>query len=121
MERASYSTDLTDRQFKIIQKYLPLPSKTGRPMGYALREIINAIFYLIHTGCQWRELPHDFPKWASVYNYFRKWKRDETWFLIHQAIHRDLRQDQGQNAEPSAAMIDSQSVKTSQLARNSRV
>jgi putative transposase len=116
MERAAYSTDLTDRQFEIIQKYLPLPSKIGRPRLYALREILNAIFYLVHTGCQWRELPHDFPKWASVYYYFRKWKQDETWFLIKQAIHTDLRQDQGKNAEPSAAMIDSQSVKASQMA-----
>ena len=116
MERAAYSTDLTDRQFEIIQKYLPLPSTAGRPRIYALREILNAIFYLVHTGCQWRELPHDFPKWASVYYYFRKWKQDETWFFIKQAVHTDLRQDQGKNAEPSAVMIDSQSVKASQMA-----
>jgi putative transposase len=116
MERAAYSTDLTDRQFEIIQKYLPLPSTTGRPRIYALREILNAIFYLVHTGCQWRELPHDFPKWASVYYYFRKWKQDETWFFIKQAVHTVLRQDQGKNAEPSAVMIDSQSVKASQMA-----
>ena len=116
MERAAYSTDLTDRQFGIIQKYLPLPSKTGRPRRYPLREILNAIFYFVHTGCQWRELPHDFPKWTSVYYYFRKWKQDETWFLVKQAIHTDLRRDQGKNAEPSAVMIDSQSVKTAQMA-----
>ena len=90
MERAGYSTDLTDRQLEIIQKYLPSPSKTGRSRSYALREILNAIFYLVHTGCQWRELPHDFPKWTSVYYYFRKWKQDETWFLVKQAIHTDL-------------------------------
>ena len=118
MERATYSTDLTDRQFEIIQKYLPSPSITGRPRTYALREILNAIFYLVHTGCQWRELPHDFPKWTSVYYYLRKWKQNETWFLIHQAIHQDLRQEQGKNAEPSAVMIDSQSVKTAQMAES---
>ncbi len=118
MERASYSTDLTDRQFEIIRKYLPSPSMTGRPRLYDFREILNAIFYLVHTGCQWRELPHDFPKWASVYYYFRKWKQNETWFLIHQAIHQDLREEQGKNAEPSAAMIDSQSVKTAQMAES---
>ena len=116
MERASYSTDLSDKQFEIILKYLPSPATTGRPRVYALREILNAVFYLIHSGCQWRELPHDFPPWASVYYYFRKWKKDETWILIHQVIHQDLRQAQGKNAEPSAAMIDSQSVKTSQMA-----
>ena len=116
MERASYSTDLSDKQFEIILKYLPSPATTGRPRVYALREILNAVFYLIHSGCQWRELPHDFPPWASVYYYFRKWKKDETWILIHQVIHQDLRQAQGKNAEPSAAMIDRQSVKTSQMA-----
>ncbi|XCN71796.1 MAG: IS5 family transposase [Candidatus Electrothrix aestuarii] len=116
MERASYSTDLTDIQFEIINKFLPSPSKTGRPRSYALREILNAIFYLVHTGCQWREIPHDFPKWTSVYYYFRKWKRDGTWFLVKQAIHTDLREEQGKNAEPSAVMIDSQSVKTAQMA-----
>ena len=81
MERASYSTDLSDKQFEIILKYLPSPATTGRPRVYALREILNAVFYLIHSGCQWRELPHDFPPWASVYYYFRKWKKDETWIL----------------------------------------
>ena len=116
MERAGYSTDLTDRQLEIIQKYLPSPSKTGRPRSYALREILNAIFYLVHTGCQWRDLPHDFPKRTSVYYYFRKWKQDETWFLVKQAIHTDLRRDRGKNAEPSAVMIDSQSVETAQTA-----
>lgn len=116
MERAGYSTDLTDRYFEIIQKYLPSPSKTGRPGFYALREILNAVFYSVHTGCQWRELPHDFPKRAGVYYYFRKWKQDETRFLVKQAIHTDQRQDQGKNTEPSAVMIDSQSVKTAQIA-----
>ncbi len=73
-------------------------------------------FIWVHTGCQWRELPHDFPKRAGVYYYFRKWKQNETRFLVHQAIHRDFRQDQGKNAEPSAAIIDSQSVRTSRMA-----
>ncbi len=116
MERANYRTDLSEQQFERINKYLPLASKTGRPRKYELREILSAIFYLVHSGCQWRALPHDFPPWASVYYYFRKWKEDETWFLVHQALHQELREAQGKNASPSAAMIDSQSVKTSQMA-----
>jgi len=68
MERAIYSTDLTDRQFEIIQKYFPSPSIIGRPRSYALRGILNAIFYLVHTGCQWRELPHDFPLIVKVHD-----------------------------------------------------
>ena len=72
-------------------------------------------FYLVYTGCQWRELPHDFPLWQSVYYHFRKWTNNETWFLAHQMIHSDLREKVGKNPEPSAAMIDSQSVKASQM------
>ncbi len=74
MERASYRTDLSEQQFEHINKYLPLASKIGRLRKYELSEILNAIFYWVHSGCQWRALPHDFPPWASVYYYFRKWK-----------------------------------------------
>jgi len=91
-------------------------SKAGRPIELDLREIINAILYLIHTGCQWRELPHDFPLWNSVYYHFSKYKKHQTWELIHREIHRQLRHESGKDPEPSAAIIDSQSVKASQMA-----
>lgn len=117
MERAAYSTDLKDVQWAIILPFLTLTSsKVGRPAKYALREIINAIFYLVHTGCQWREIPHDFPPWRSVYYYFRKY--DQLWSTIHRAAHSTLREDLGKKPEPSAAIIDSQSVKASQMAES---
>lgn len=117
MERATYSSDLTDKQWQIIEPLLALPSsRAGRPSKYNLREVINAIFYIVHTGCQWRELPHDFPKWQSVYYYFSKYKKNDRWSLIHMSIHRDLREQLGKDPEPSAAIIDSQSVKTAQMA-----
>ena len=76
MERTKYSSDLTDRQWEIIKPLLMLPeSRAGRPPKYELREIINAVLYIVHTGCQWREMPHDFPKWQSVYYYFNKYKK----------------------------------------------
>jgi len=116
MERKKYKTDINDNQWEKVSNLLENNSKIGRPRKYDLREIINAIFYLVHTGCQWRELPHDFPPWRSVYYYFRKWKNKETWFLVHQMIHCNLRKKVGKNPEPSGAMIDSQSVKASQMA-----
>lgn len=117
MERVPYSSDLNDIQWAIIMPLLILStSKAGRPAKYPLREIINAILYLVHTGSQWRELPHDFPPWRSVYYYFRKY--DQLWPTIHRAIHSALREDLGKKPEPSAAIIDSQSVKASQMAES---
>lgn len=117
MERSKYTTDLSDGQWEIIAPLLIVPSSNAeRPRKYDLQEIVNAILYLVHTGCQWRELPHDFPPWSSVYYYFRKYKKNQFWYLTHMAIHRDLREKVGKNPEPSAAMIDTQSVKTAQMA-----
>lgn len=117
MERARYSTDLTDKQWEIFSPLLEVSSSNaGRPRKYDLREIMNAVLYLVHTGCQWRELPHDFPPWCSVYYYYRKYRNKETWHHIHMSIHQLIRELSGRNPEPSAAMIDSQSVKTSQMA-----
>ena len=119
MERTKYTTDLSKKQWEIISPLLIIPSSNaGRPPKYALEEILNAILYLVHTGCQWRELPHDFPPWSSVYYYFRKYKNKQIWHLVHMSIHRDLREKSGKNPEPSAAMIDTQSVKTSQMAES---
>ena len=81
-----------------------------------MRLIINAIFYAVKSGCQWRMLPHDMPPWQTVYYHFRKWKADDTWLLIHQALHEQTRRDGGKEPSPTAAIIDSQSVKTTELA-----
>ena len=115
MERTRYSTDLTDKQWEVFAVFfIVFSSKVGRPPKYCLREIINAIFYLVHTGCQWRELPHDFPPWPTVYYHFRKY--DLNWASIHRSLHADLREKSGRKPEPTAAIIDSQSVKTSSMA-----
>jgi len=116
MEAIKYQTDLTDKQWETIQKYFPKHSGRGRKRKWELRSVINAILYLVYTGCQWRMLPKDFPPWQSVYYHFNKWRKDESWFLIHQFLHQHIRIDSGRNPEPSAAIIDSQSVKTTELA-----
>ena len=78
------------------------------------REIVNAIFYVLRTGCQWRMLPHDLPPWQTVYTYFRNWRRDGTWQRIHDTLRRQVRQAAGRHPQPSAAILDSQSVKTTE-------
>jgi len=114
-----YPTDLTDAQWEDLKRYLPDPCNQGRKMKWSYREIINGILYLVTTGCQWRMLPHDYPPWQTIYYHFRKWKQNGTWQMIHQAIHRQVRLSAGKNAEPTSAVIDTQSVKTTELA-NSR-
>jgi putative transposase len=139
MTRKSYQTDLTDEQrelaesgllilWEIIEPLIPPPKPGGRPRKTDIREVINAIFYLLRSGCAWRLLPHDFPPWQTVYNYFRQWKkvsdftslsstdrksetrRDGTWKRIHDALHQECRKEDGRELEPSASIIDSQSV-----------
>ena len=114
----SYPTDLTDEQWDHLSPYLPHKTGRGRRLKWELRVIINAILYVNYTGCQWRMLPHDFPPWQTVYYHFRKWQQDDTWFLVHQAIHQDARMHAGKEPEPTGAIIDSQSVKTSELAQS---
>ena len=116
MERKHYTTDLSDKQWEIVSKYIPEKKGAGRKPKYEKREIINAIFYVVHSGCQWAMLPHDFPPWYSVYYHFRKWQKNGNWFLIHQALHQELREKEGKQPEPTGAIIDSQSVKTSKVA-----
>ncbi len=114
MARKDYPTDLTDEQWKILQPLIPPAKPGGRPRRTNIREVINAIFYLLRAGCAWRLLPHDFPPWQTVYTYFRQWKKDGTWKKIHDTLHENLREKDGRELEPSAAIIDSQSVKTTE-------
>jgi putative transposase len=76
--------------------------------------VVNAIFYLLRSGCAWRLLPHDFPPWQTVYTHFRQWKKDGTWKTIHDTLHSECRRQDGGELEPSAAILDSQSVKTTE-------
>lgn len=113
-KRTAYSSDLTTRECEQIRPYIPQPKSGGRPAEYDRLEIINAIRYLVRTGCAWRLLPHNFPPWGTVYHYFSTWRRDGTWEQIHGALREKLRKAEGREAEPSAAIIDSQSVKTTE-------
>ena len=110
--RKPYPTDLSDAEWKYIEPHLPTPKGHGRPRTHSLRDILDAIFYLLKSGCQWRLLPHDFPRWPTVYWYFRKWRMDGTWERINRALRERLRVRLKRDPQPSAAIVDSQSVKT---------
>lgn len=114
IKRKLYSTDLTDKQWRIILPMIP-PAKTGgRPRATNPREIINAVFYVLKTGCDWRMLPHDFPKWQIIYNYFQAWQRSGVWKKIHDKLRDKVRLKAGKKKQPTAGIIDSQSVKTAE-------
>ncbi len=114
--RKPYATDLSDVEYQTLAPYLPKPkTKRGRKRIYPLRETLNAIFYVLRTGCAWRLLPHDLPPWRIVYYYFRQWRRDGTWERINTALRTALRVAAGRDPEPSAGVLDSQSVKTTAI------
>src|SRR5215213_11782956 len=112
--RRPYPSDLSDSEWQILEPLLPTEKPGGRHRGYAPREIVNAIEYLIRCGGAWRSLPHDLPHWQPVYHYFRLWKRDGTWLRVHDHLHEEVRRQMGRDVQPSAAIIDSQSVKTTE-------
>jgi putative transposase len=110
--RKPYSTDLSDDKWNYIEPHMPTPKGYGRPKIHSTREILDAIFYVLRSGCQWRLLPHDFPRWPTVHHYFRKWRIYGTWQEINRAIRERLRVRLQRNPQPSAGIVDSQSVKT---------
>ena len=115
--RKVYPTDLNDKQWNVIAPLMPQSSVTdrergGRPRLHSWREILNAIFYVVKNGCHWRGLPHDFPPWQSVYHYFREWRIDGKWEKLNEALRKQLREKQGRHRQPSAAILDSQAVKS---------
>ncbi len=113
MTREPYLTDLTDAEWRYLAPHLPTPKEGGRPRRHSVRDILNAIFYLLRSGCAWRLLPHDLPPWNTVYHYFRLWRLQGLWERLHAALHAAVRVKMGRPPQPSAAIIDSQSVKTS--------
>jgi putative transposase len=113
--RTLYETDLTDAQWEIIRTLLPPPPGGGRPRKTDLREVVNAILYVLRTGCAWDLLPHDFPPPGTVYDYFSQWRRHGTIARIHDALRPMVREASEHDPEPSAASLDSQSVKTTEV------
>jgi transposase len=115
-ERSSrcYPSDLTDQEWAILEPLIPAAKEGGRRRTTDMRNVLNAILYVDRTGCQWRALPHDFPPWSTVWSYFRAWRDDGTWKRMHTTLREHVRVKQGREPTPSAAIIDSQSVKTTQ-------
>ena len=115
MARKPYPTDLTNAQWSRIAPLIPPARPGGRRRTVNVREVINAIFYFVRTGCQWRNLPHEFPPWGTVHYYYRRWRLDGTWEEVHGTLREQVRSEkEGREATPSAAIIDSQSVKTTE-------
>jgi putative transposase len=112
MNRQSYATDITDAEWRCLEPYMPSPKAGGRPRRHASREILNAIFYILRSGCAWRLMPHDLPPWKTVYHYFRLWRVQGLWERLHTALFVSTRLKAGRDPHPSAALIDSQSAKT---------
>lgn len=109
-----YPTDLNDNEWAQIEQYLPKPAATGKPRTYDWREIMNGIFYVVKNGCVWRALPHDYPKWQSVYGYFRQFRENGLWETLNQIIREKVRLREGKEAQASLMILDSQSVKSSE-------
>jgi putative transposase len=109
-----YPSDLTDAQWQHLEPLLPAPKATGRPRKWELRLVLNAIFYLLRSGCAWRLLPHEYPPWPTVHDIYRRLRRDGTWELIHAQLREQVRVAMGRKATPSGAIMDSQSIKTTE-------
>ncbi len=113
----TYASDVTDREWALLAPLLPAPRPGGRPRTTCLRRVVNAIFYLLQAGCQWRMLPRDFPPRSTVYGYFRAWIAAGVWARVHDVLYRRSRALEGRDESPTAAIIDSQSVRTGAEAR----
>lgn len=112
-DRKAYPSDLTDGEWEILEPLIPAIPEEAAHVKYTRREIVNAILYVLRSGCPWRLLPNDLPAWGTVYDYFRQWQKQGIWDQALEALRKQMRKAQGRDEEPSAAVIDSQSIKTS--------
>ncbi len=109
-----YPSDLTDAEWALVEPLLPPARRGGRPREVNMREVLNAVFYLLSTGCQWDALPKDLPPKTTVYDYFSLWRSDRTLLRLHQALYAQVRELSGRKASPTVAILDSQSAKAAQ-------
>ena len=116
MNKQLYPSDLTDSQWEIIQELIPKAKSGGRPRSLEMRQVINAILYVTVGGIQWRMMPNEYPKWQSVYSYFRTWRKEGIWRRIHDTLRAKMRRKAGRHKHPTAGCADSQSVKTTAIA-----
>jgi putative transposase len=112
--RLAYTTDLTDEEWQILEPLLPPEKAGGRPRKYPMREVLNGIQYVLRGGGSWRLMPHDLPHWQTAYQTFRAWRHDGTWLRIHDQLRDQVRTRMGRHPQPSAAIIDAQTVKTTE-------
>jgi transposase len=112
MARKAYATDLTDRQWKELEPLIPAARPGGRPRGQDMREVVNGILYVLHGGCAWRQMPHDLPNPKTCWYYFDRFSGDGTWRELAERLHPAARVRSGRDAQPSEAVVDAQSVKT---------
>ncbi len=111
--KRAYPSDLTDTQWEILRPLIPPLKPDAAYHVHERREIVNAILYVLRSGCPWRSLPHDLPAWGTVYHSFRTWQREGVWDRVLEALRMQVRVKEGRDAQPSAGIIDSQSIKTS--------
>ena len=114
MDRKSYPSDVTDGQWRLIEPSISPPRWGGRPREVNMREVVNAILYVVRTGCSWRQLPYEFPPWETVYYYYRRFLNDRTWRKIHDRLRARVRRKAGKRPTPSVGIVNSQSVKTAE-------
>lgn len=114
MKRKAYASDLKDAEWDLLKPHIPEAKKGGRPRTAEMRAVLDAIFYVLKSGCQWEMLPHDFPPKGTVYHYYNTWRKSGLWQQLNAALRGELRQELGREESPSAAIVDSQSVKTTE-------